>query len=171
MTYRTKTYIAADWDQDEDAVNQLHKWNDSNHWSLSFHDAHEITKAKDSSLYCSIKSSLKTRMDVSKTFILIVGDTTNIITKGSCAYCGSYNSWTQSCARGHSVDFRSFVKFECAKAIEAGIKIVVLYKSTVVSKSKCPDAVKNVGTHVAMWYKGSDGQIYWDYNAVKKALE
>ena len=65
MTYRTKTYIAADWGQDEDAVNQLHKWNNSNHWSLNFHDAHEITKAKDSSLYCSIKSSLKTRMDVS----------------------------------------------------------------------------------------------------------
>ena len=59
MTYRTKTYIAADWDQDEDAVNQLHKWNNSNHWSLNFHDAHEITKAKDSSLYCSIKSSLQ----------------------------------------------------------------------------------------------------------------
>ncbi len=171
MTYRTKTYIAADWDQDEDAVNQLHKWNNSNHWSLNFHDAHEITKAKDSSLYCSIKSSLKTRMDVSKTFVLIVGDTTNTITKGSCSYCGSYNSWTQSCVRGRSVDLRSFVKFECAKAIEAGIKIVVLYKSTVVSKSKCPDAVKNVGTHVAMWYKGSDGQVYWDYNAVKKALE
>ena len=57
--------------------------------------------------------------------------------------------------RGRSVDLRSFVKFECAKAIEAGIKIVVLYKSTVVSKSKCPDAVKNVGTHVAMWYSGT----------------
>ena len=117
MTYRTKTYIAADWDQDEDAVNQLHKWNNSNHWSLNFHDAHEITKAKDSSLYCSIKSSLKTRMDVSKTFVLIVGDTTNTITKGSCSYCGSYNSWTQSCARGRSVDLRSFVKFECAKQL------------------------------------------------------
>ena len=29
MTYRTKTYIAADWGQDEDAVNQLHKWNNT----------------------------------------------------------------------------------------------------------------------------------------------
>lgn len=170
MTYRTKTYIAADWDQDQDAVNQLNKWNDSNHWSLSFHDAHDITRAKDSSLYCSIKSSLKTRMDASRTFVLIVGNNTNTITKGSCKYCGSYNSWTKSCAKGHCVDLRSFVKFECDKAVEAGIKTVVLYKSTTVNKSKCPDALKKIGTHVAMYYKGSDGQVYWNYSAVKAAL-
>ena len=41
-TYRTKTYIAGDWDHDEDAVNKLHQWNNSNYWSLSFTDAHEI---------------------------------------------------------------------------------------------------------------------------------
>lgn len=29
-TYRTRTYIAADWDHDKDAVDQLHKWNNSN---------------------------------------------------------------------------------------------------------------------------------------------
>ena len=51
------------------------------------------------------------------------------------------------------------------------IKIVVLYKSTIVNKSKCPAAVKNRGTHVAMIYKGDDGKYYWDYQAVKKALQ
>lgn len=49
--------------------------------------------------------------------------------------------------------------------------IVVLYKSTIVNKSKCPAAVKNRGTHVAMIYKGDDGKYYWDYQAVKKALQ
>lgn len=34
--YRTRTYIAADFDNVKDAVDQLHKWNDSNYWSLSF---------------------------------------------------------------------------------------------------------------------------------------
>ena len=57
------------------------------------------------------------------------------------------------------------------KAVEAGIKIVVLYKSTIVNKSKCPAAVKNRGTHVAMIYKGDDGKYYLDYQAVKKALQ
>ena len=29
MVYHTRTYIAADWDHDFDAVEQLRKWNDS----------------------------------------------------------------------------------------------------------------------------------------------
>ena len=76
MAYRTKTYIAADWDGDKNAVEQLYKWKKSNYWSLDFHDAHDLTQARDSSLNCSIKSSLATRLDVSKTFVLIVGNTT-----------------------------------------------------------------------------------------------
>lgn len=59
MVYRTRTYIAGDWDHDKDAVDQLHKWNDSNYWSLSFTDAHDLTQSNDGSLNCSIKASLK----------------------------------------------------------------------------------------------------------------
>ena len=69
-TYRTKTYIAGDWTGDSDAIEQLYKWNDSKYWSLHFIDAHDLTQAKDSSLNCSIKASLKTRLDASKTFVL-----------------------------------------------------------------------------------------------------
>ena len=29
MAYRTRTYIAADWTGDSDAVKKLHQWNDS----------------------------------------------------------------------------------------------------------------------------------------------
>lgn len=170
-TYRTRTYIAADWDHDKDAVDQLHRWNNSNHWSLSFTDVHDLTSSRDSSLNCTIKASLKSRMDVSKTFILIVGDQTNTVTAGSCRWCGSYNTYTGWCARGHSVDMRSFIKFECDKAIAAGIKIVVLYNATRVDKTKCPDSVKYVGTHTAMVLKGTDGNLYWDYQAVKKAID
>ena len=56
MFYRTRTYIAGDWDHDSDAVNQLHKWNDSDHWSLSFTDAHDLMQARDTSNNCSIKA-------------------------------------------------------------------------------------------------------------------
>lgn len=34
MAYRTRTYIAADWDGDIDAVEQLRKWNDSKYWGF-----------------------------------------------------------------------------------------------------------------------------------------
>ena len=45
--YRTRTYIAADWDGDIDAVNALHNWNNGKKWSLSFTDAHDLTKSSD----------------------------------------------------------------------------------------------------------------------------
>ena len=167
--YRTRTYISADFDHDKDAVEQLHKWNDSNHWSLSFVDAHDLQVSNDNSLYCSIKSSLKYRMDGSKTFVLIVGDHTNTITKGGCQYCGSYNSHNYSCAKGHSVDYRSYIKYECEKAVDAGIKIIVLYNDTVVNKSKCPETVRDLGNHASMVYY-KEGKYYWDYQSVKNAF-
>ncbi len=168
--YRTRTYIAADFDHDKDAVDQLHKWNDSNYWSLSFTDAHDLQTSSDDSLYCSIKSSLKYRMDGSKTFVLIVGDHTDSITKGGCQYCRSYNPWTGACARGYTVDTRSYIKYECDKAVEAGIKIIVLYNDTSVNRSKCPAAVRYKGTHAKM-VKCENGKYYWDYQSVKAAFD
>lgn len=170
--YRTRTYIAADFDHDKDAVDQLHKWNDSKHWSLSFTDAHDLQTSSDDSLPCSIKSSLKYRMDGSKTFVLIVGDHSNSLTKGGCQLCGSYNSHILSCARGRYVDYRSYIKYECDKAVEAGsdIKIIVLYNDIAIDKSKCPLAVRDKGIHAPMvFYK--DGIYYWDYQSVKEAFD
>ena len=167
--YRTKTYIAGDWTGDSNAIEQLYKWNDSEYWSLHFTDAHDLTQAKDTSLNCSIKASLKKRLDASKTFVLIVGENTKNLRSGSCVYCDSYNSYQVRCARGYSVDFRSYINYECEKAVEADIKIVVLYNSTKVDKSKCPEAVKEKGTHVAMRYVKNNTE-YWDYQAVKKAI-
>lgn len=170
MPYRTKTYIAADWSGDKDAVDQLIKWNESNYWILSFTDAHELTQARDGSLNCSIKSSLATRLDASKTFVLIVGSNTKTVRSGSCQYCDSYNSWTSRCARGYSVDYKSYIEYECAKAIRDGLKIVVLYNAASVNKSKCPDSIKDIGTHVAMCTY-ENGQYSWNYQAVKNAID
>lgn len=169
MANRTKTYIAGDWTGDHDAIEQLHKWKESQYWSLSFTDAHELTQARDGSLNCSIKASLSTRLDASKTFILIVGSNTKTVRSGSCQYCSSNNSYTNRCVRGYSIDYRSYIEFECEKAVRDGIKIVVLYNAARVDKAKCPDVVKYVGTHVAMCtYR--DGQYYWDYQTVKNAI-
>lgn len=171
MAYRTKTYIAGDWTGDKNAIDQLYKWNNSKYWSLSFTDAHDLTQAKDTSLNCSIKRSLKERMDATKTFVLVVGEKTISLTAGSCRYCNSYNSWTSACARGYSIDYRSYIEYECDKAVEAGIKIVVLYNATTISRTKCPEAVRYKGTHATMICKGIDGKLYWDYDSVKKAMD
>lgn len=169
--YRTRTYIAGDWDHDKDAVDKLHQWNDSNYWNLSFTDAHDLMQARDSSLNCSIKASLKQRMDASKRFVLIVGNNTNTVTAGSCQWCASYNSYTGSCAKNRSVDYRGYIKYECDKAVEAKIKIIVLYNGIYVNRAKCPEAVRNLGVHATMRYLGNDGRAYWDYTSVKNAFD
>ena len=55
------TYIAADFDHDKNAVDYIYRLRDKGY--LSFHDAHDIQQSNDSSLPCSIKKSLKKRMD------------------------------------------------------------------------------------------------------------
>lgn len=42
MAYRTRTYIAADWTSDKNAIEQSEYWNNSEHIGLSFKDTHEF---------------------------------------------------------------------------------------------------------------------------------
>lgn len=170
MYYRTRTYIAADWDHDKNAVDALHYWNDNSKYGLSFSDAHDLKQAKDTSLNCSIKKSLADRLNASKTFVLIVGNHTNELRAGGCQYCNSYNSYWESCARGYSVDKRSYIEFECDKAVRDGLKIIVLYKDTKVNRSNCSSAVRWTGIHVPM-IKMVNNEYYWDYQTVKNAFD
>ena len=52
--YRTRTYIAADWDGDKDLVDALYNWNESDHLNFSFSDAHSLMQARDTSLPCML---------------------------------------------------------------------------------------------------------------------
>ena len=165
---RNYTYTAADFDHDKDAIDHLKLMKENG--LISYLDAHELQQSYDSSKPCSIKKSLKNRMDVSYKFVLIVGEHTNAVTKGGCQLCESYNSRTESCARGYSVDYRSFVRFECEKAAEEGLQIVVLYKSTKIDRDLCPTPVRYTGVHQKMIYRGYDGHYYWDDDAIKQAL-
>ena len=169
MAYRPYTYIAADWDGDKDAVNVLHKWNNDYRKSFSFKDAHDLTQSYDSSLNCSIKASLSSRIGESYKFILIVGNSTKTVRSGSCQYCNSLNSYGSYCARGHSVDYRSYIDFECDKAVRDGLQIIILYNSGSIDRNKCPDAVRNLGTHREMWSLSGNSWV-WDYNKISIAI-
>ena len=169
MVYRTRTYIAADWDHDFDAVEQLRKWNDSGYWSLSFTDAHELHQSRDTSKPCNIKASLRQRMDASKRFVLIVGDHTDSVTKGGCQWCWSYRRGYKLCNVGKYVTFESYIECECRMAKEAGVEIVVLYNSARVNKSLCPEVIRDCGVHAPMKSRRK-GYLDWDYQQVKMAL-
>ena len=166
---RTKTYIAADWDTDYEVVEKLCEWNKSDHYNLHFLNAHDEKQSRDTSKYCSIKRSLKDRMDISKTFILIVGPNTNSITKGSCRYCGRYSSSSYKCLDGYSLDFRSYIDYECEKAVEAGIKIIVIYNYASIRKDKCPPLLRDIGTHIQFYYYLGD-DCYYNYSVIRDAI-
>ncbi len=167
--YRTKTYLAGDWTGDQDLISKLYEWNDSDLLTLHFLDAHELTQARDTSLPCSIKRSLAERLNASKTFVLIVGKQTDRLTKGACRYCSNYSSYG-TCRHEYSVDNRSYIQYECEKAIRNDLRIVVLYNYASVYKDKCPECLRYTGSHVNAYFMRSDGKKIWNYQAIKNAL-
>lgn len=169
MPYRTKTYIAGDWTGDENLISNLKFWNESSRWSLSYSDAHELTQARDTSLPCSIKKSLEERLDASKTFVLVVGEHTESLTKGGCRHCGSY-SIIGGCHRSGTVDHRSFIEYECEYAVRNHLKIVVLYNGCKVMRNRCPEAIRREGLHIPAIYRGADGKPYWDVDGISSAI-
>lgn len=167
--YRTKTYIAGDWDGDSKVIEKLYEWNENKKLNLSFHDVHEIKQAKDTSLNCSIKRSLKTRLDASKTFVLVVGEKTKDLTAGSCQYCSSYNSYQNRCCRGNSVDYRSYIEYECEIAKQDINKIVVIYNGFSVNRDKCPEELRYVGKHIPAFIF-EHGKRYWNIAQIERAI-
>lgn len=102
MQNRTKTYLAGDWTGDSNAIEAIHKWNESDHYGLHFTDVHSFTTSYDSSNYCSIKKSLRQRMKISKCFVLIVGSQTNTLTKGACFNCAFLSNILNSAFKVHT---------------------------------------------------------------------
>ena len=180
MTYRTRTYIAGDWDGDSDAIGKLYQWNEGNKWSLDFVDAHGFNQCYDSSLPCTIKSSLSERMSRSKTFVLVVGNSTTKTRKGSCSYKDCGNKW-YSFTRGEficnvvgkSYSNDSFIDYECKLAYRYRneVRIVVLYNAASIDKSKCPEILRNVGIHKEMKSFDLYWTQYYDYQKVRNAIE
>mgnify|MGYP003309427095 CR=1 FL=1 len=132
------TFISADWENDKDAVDMLRSWNNDPNNPVKFHDVHNITQARDTSLNCSIKESLRQRMSMCKRLVLVVGQNTSSLRSGYCSYCNSYNRHTQSCARGYSVDNRSYIEYECELALYHNIEIMAIYNSYTCNSELLP---------------------------------
>lgn len=174
MYYRTRVYLAGDWDGDSDMIQQIKTWKENGFFTLDFTDAHDLMQARDSSLHCTVKKSLSERMNASKKFVLIVGEHTNTVTKGGCQDCTSYSSFYKRCSRGGMVDYRSFVKYECDKAARdyrnGEMQIVVIYNSLRVNTEKCPEAVRSIGKHVAGRKIDAYGYSKPNYQIIKDAI-
>ena len=76
MSYRNKTYIAFDGDNDMHYYRLMTAWKAHDGNSFNFHNAHDLNQARDTSLEESIKRQLRERLANSKLFILLIGEKT-----------------------------------------------------------------------------------------------
>lgn len=81
MSYRNKTYIAFDGDNDMHYYRLMIAWKAHDRNSFNFHNAHDLNTARDSSQEASIKRQLRERFANSKLFILLIGESTKNLHK------------------------------------------------------------------------------------------
>ena len=172
MNYRTRTYIAGDWTGDADLIQKLYEWNNNDHLNFHFSDAHKMKTARDDSLPCTIKNSLRDRLGGSKTFVLVVGKGTDNLTQGSCQFCSAGISSWQHCIRGHTYNTLSYVKYECEYAARHNneMKVVIIYNAVTVDRTKCPECIRYIGTHIPAYKRNLYGYLSIDYQGIKNSV-
>jgi len=118
MSYRNKTYIAFDGDNDMHYYRLMTAWKANDGFSLNFHNAHDLNTARDSSQEESIKRQLRERFSNSKLLIILIGENTRYLTK--------------------------FVKWELEVALKLGLPIIgVNLNGSRTVDERCPPTIKN----------------------------
>lgn len=81
MAYRNKTYIAFDGDNDMQYYRVMTAWASNRFIDFDFYDAHELNYSHDWAQTESIKRQLHERLENSKLFILLIGNSTQRLTR------------------------------------------------------------------------------------------
>lgn len=84
MPYRNKVYVCFDGDNDIRYYWLMLAWKQNDNTSFSFFDAHDLNSALDTSLEETIKRKLRERLRNAKTFVVLIGESTQYSTN-SCA--------------------------------------------------------------------------------------
>jgi len=81
MSYRNKTYVIFDGDNDMWAYGYMKGWNQSDHIDFNFHDAHDLRPLTDRASEETIRGRLRERFSNSKQAIVLIGDKTRYLYK------------------------------------------------------------------------------------------
>ena len=81
MSYRNKTYVIFDGDEDMWAYRLMTAWKSNEDMDFNFYNAHDLNSARDTSTEESIKSQLRERMSNAKQVIVLVGEKTKYLRK------------------------------------------------------------------------------------------
>lgn len=116
MSYRNKTYICFDGDEDMHWYRLMTAWKAHDGNNFNFHDAHDINRANDSSLEESIKRQLLERFANSKMLVVLIGEKTK--------------------------NLRKFVKWEMETALRLGLPIIgINLNGSRRRDDRCPAAI------------------------------
>lgn len=119
MSYKNKTYIIFDGDNDIRHYRLMLAWKENQNFDFNFYDAHDLNTARDSSTEESIKSALRERMASAKQAIVLVGNNTK--------YLRMFVPW----------------EIELARKKDIPILLVNLNGSRVYDSNLCPSCVKD----------------------------
>ncbi|RZJ82274.1 MAG: molecular chaperone Tir [Chryseobacterium sp.] len=112
-------YICFDGDKDMHHYRLMTAWNSNPKFNFNFHNAHDLSQARDSSSEETIKRSLRYRLRSSDILIVLVGESTKNLYK--------------------------FVRWEIEVAIELGLPIICinLNGSRYHDDDRCPAILRN----------------------------
>ncbi|EPU3919588.1 TIR domain-containing protein [Aeromonas hydrophila] len=81
MSYRNKTYIIFDADNDMPYYRLMTAWKEHDHIEFDFHNAHELNRLTDRASEEQIKSKLRERLSNTKQVLVLVGNNTRYLYK------------------------------------------------------------------------------------------
>jgi len=119
MSYRNKTYVIFDGDEDMWAYRLMSAWKSNENIDFNFYNAHDLNSARDTSTEESIKAQLRERMSSAKQALVLVGEKTK--------------------------DLRKFIPWEIELARKKDLPIIVanLNEKRTYDPSLCPPSIGN----------------------------
>lgn len=129
MSYKNKTYVAFDGDNDINYYRLMKAWKEHDKIDFDFQDAHDLNSARDTSTEESIKTQLRARMANSKQMLLLVGEKTKFLRK--------FLPW----------------EIELARKKDIPIIIVNLNNKKIYDDNLCPSAIKDWTYTVSIPFK------------------
>lgn len=130
MSYRNKTYVAFDADNDIHYYRLMQAWKSNNHFDFNFHNAHDYNNIMSWSNEDTIKRRLRERMNESKIFTLLVGERTKFLYK--------------------------YVRWEIELALKQDLPIIVvnLNGRKSMDSNRCPAIIRDeLAIHIAFGSK------------------
>ena len=119
MPYRNKTYVCFDADNDIHYYRLMLAWKQNDNTNFRFHNAHDLNRLLPTSSEKTIKRKLKERLRNTKTFIVLIGKSTQYLYK--------------------------FVRWEMEQALGLDIPIIAvnLNGKRQMDKNLCPPIIRD----------------------------